>query len=392
LMSDAVLIQYSEFPENALSPDARNLVFREIEKRAIAAVGSGLERFKAGMQQNSCGFMVRSVLDFSECFERAVKLYSAAGLQLDSTKAFKNFWAGIGGFRDAQLVLARNLESELIASNQEKAAVWLRRVIYGVRTKELSPKFDKRKEKSMRTVLSHYFPPAASSTAQPGVTRAGIELGKKFLGLFNTDNLIDENFRMVRTANGEELPVCEQFVLDQRSADLQYGNSPIFSSHIKEDTDRARNFVALMRAKTGVSEKQIMMASRIANQSTGAALVKLIKDEEFFPLTEAEAKVEKVADSGMGLGLIPLGLNRQTSFMINGDGSLTVQVRLFNENIEYCLLEGRDPKKFDPVTVQTDPDQSSFSAALTFEVDTQGKIQEVIIEKLEFERVLVSAE
>jgi hypothetical protein len=69
-----------------------------------------------------------------------------------------------------------------------------------------------------------------------------------------------------------------------------------------------------------------------------------------------------------------------------------VQVRLFNENIEYCLLEGRDPKKFDPVTVQTDPDQSSFSAALTFEVDTQGKIQEVIIEKLEFERVLVSAE
>lgn len=392
LLNDAVLVEYLELPQDALSSNARDLVLQEVEKRAIAAVGAGLERFKAGLQQNSCGFMVRAVLDFSECFERAVKLYSAAGLQMDSTKVFKNFWSGIGGFRDMQIVLARNLESELIASNQEKAAVWLRRAIYGVRTKELPPKFDKRREISMRTALSHYLAPAELSTTQQAVTRAGIELGTKFLGLFNMDNLIDINFRMVRTANGEELPVCEQFVLDQRSTDLQFGNNPMFSSHIKEDTDRARNFVALMRAQTGVNEQQIMTASRIANQSTGAALVKLIKHEELFSITEAEAKAEKVVDSGMVLGFIPLGLNRQTSFTINGDGSMTVQVRLFNENIEYCLLEGRDPEKFDPLMVQTAPDQSSFSAALKFEVDTQGKIQEVIIEKLEFERMLVSAQ
>lgn len=244
----------------------------------------------------------------------------------------------------------------------------------------------------MKTALSHYLPPVGASTTQQGVTRAGIELGTKFLDLFNMDSLVDVNFRMVRTENGEELPVCEQFVLDQRSTDLQYGNNPIFSSHIKEDTDRARNFVALMRAQTGVSEQQIMTASRIANQSSGATLVKLIKNEEFFSITEAEANAEKVLDSGMVLGFIPLGLNRQTSFMINEDGRLTVQVRLFNENIEYCLLEGNDPKKFDPVMVQTDPEQSSFSAALKFEVDTQGNIQEVIIEKLEFERMLVSAQ
>ena len=392
LMNDTVLVEYLKLPQDALSSTARALVSQEVEKRAIAAIGAGLERFKAGLQQNSCGFMVRAVLDFSECFERAVELYSAAGLQLDSTKVFKNFWSGIGGFRDAQLVLARNLESELIASNQEKAAVWLRRAIYGVRTKELPPKFDRRREISMKTALSHYLPPVGASTTQQGVTRAGIELGTKFLDLFNMDSLVDVNFRMVRTANGEELPVCEQFVLDQRSTDLQYGNNPIFSSHIKEDTDRARNFVALMRAQTGVSEQQIMTASRIANQSSGATLVKLIKNEEFFSITEAEANAEKVVDSGMVLGFIPLGLNRQTSFMINEDGRLIVQVRLFNENIEYCLLEGNDPKKFDPVMVQTDPEQSSFSADLKFEVDTQGNIQEVIIEKLEFERMLVSAQ
>jgi hypothetical protein len=392
LMNDAVLVQYLELPQETLSSNARDLVLQEVEERALTAVGAGLERFKAGLQQNSCGFMVRAVLDFSACFERAVKLYSAAGLQMDTTKVFKNFWSGIGGFRDMQLVLARNLESELIANNQERAAVWLRRAIYGVRTKELPPKFDKKREISMRAALSHYLPPVAPSTTQPSVTRAGIELGKKFLDLLNMDSLVDINFRMVRTANGEEIPVCEQFVLDQRSTDLQYGNNPIFSSHIKEDSDRARNFVALMHDQTGGNKQQIMMASRIANQSTGATLVKLIKDEEFFSITEAEAKAEQVAYSGMGLGFIPLGLNRQTSFMINGDGSLTVQVRLFNENIEYCLLEGHDPKKFDPISVQTAPDQSSFSAALKFEVDTQGKIREVIIEKLEFERVLVSVQ
>lgn len=236
----------------------------------------------------------------------------------------------------------------------------------------------------MKTALSHYFPPTGPLTSQPILTQVGIDLGKKLLDLFNTDNLVDKNFRSHKTVDGIEIPVCEQFVLDQRSTDLQFCNNPIFSSHIQSDTDRAYDFVALMRAKAGLNERQIMTASRIASQSAGAAFGKLIANEQLFPLTSSEAEDGQEPD--VGIGLIPSGLVRQTRFTTNNDKSLTIHVRVFNEKVGVWSAPSRNPAERNFVAFETDPDQSSCSAEFKFEIDTQGKIQEVIFEKLEFER------
>jgi hypothetical protein len=47
------------------------------------------------------------------------------------------------------------------------------------------------------------------------------------------------------------------------------------------------------------------------------------------------------------------------------------------------------PVKIDPITVMTDPEVSSFSVELRFEIDRGGKIQEVIFENSAMERNIV---
>jgi hypothetical protein len=109
-----------------------------------------------------------------------------------------------------------------------------------------------------------------------------------------------------------------------------------------------------------------------------------------FPLPSAEAITGGVPD--VGLGLFPTGVDIQENFVSNRDGSLTVHVRIFNENTEKWSGTSRGPVKIDPITVETDPKQSSFSAELRFEIDTQGKIQEVIFENSVVERKFVPAD
>lgn len=184
------------------------------------------------------------------------------------------------------------------------------------------------------------------------------------------------------------MPVSAQFVKDQRLSNLQVEGRPVFNQHISfpdtADTKRAQEFVKEIRALKGVSDEQIMTASRIASQSATAVLALLAHSEKLYSLTDEEANAAGVSRDR--LAFIPSGLDHQENFVRNEDSSLTVHVRIFNENVEHWSGGSSGPEKTGPITVETDPEKSSFSAELRFEIDAKGIIQEVVLKNSVVER------
>jgi hypothetical protein len=139
-----------------------------------------------------------------------------------------------------------------------------------------------------------------------------------------------------------------------------------------------------MRAVKGISDDQIMSASRIASQSAGAVLGILAHNEKLFSLTDDEAVAAQVGSARPGL--MVSGIDHKESFVLNRDGSLTVNARLFKENAGLWSGGSSSPGKNDLINVTTDPAKSSFSAELRFEIDQMGGIQEVVFVKSALER------
>jgi hypothetical protein len=389
LMDDLALIDYLKSPGNeGLSKNARNKLVDEAGRRAEIAYQAGYGRLRAGLESDSCNRLVRSVFEFSERLACGAELQRAAGLEDTSKDLPPGFSAMLLRVKQKQIMRARHLAIDLIAEgNQKSVGDQLSRAIGKLRSGMPLVPMNLQDKQFMERALSQHISNTAPVPSQPSAMPNGIELGEKFLDLFNADMIVDYNFRKARTAAGEELPVCEQFIQDQRSVDMQIDGSPIFNAHIADHTGRAQIFVNKMRTVKGVSEEQIMTASRIASQNTGAALVKLVRNEKLFSLTSEEAAKAGVED--VGLGLAPAGLDRLENFVCNKNGSLTVHLRLFNENVENWSGTSCGPVKIDPITVMTDPEVSSFSVELRFEIDRGGKIQEVIFENSAMERNIV---
>lgn len=391
LMDDLALIDYLTSAEcKKLPTDAFKRIEAEAGKRAEQVYGQSCSRLQSGLQSDSCNELVRSALEFSARFKLAAQLDDAANSD-GSEKALPACFAKmLATLTKDQKKLARNLTLELGIAGQEEVVAHLDSVIQISHAKALLP-LPAREKQLFATALSQYIPGNLPIASPMAATSAEIELGRKFLDLFQAYILNDNDFRKVRTAEDRELPVSAQFVTDQRSSNLQLDGRPVFNRHIPfpniADTKRAEEFVKKMRALKGISDEQIMTASRIASQSVGAVLKLLTRDEKLFALTDKEADHARIARGGWGL--MPAHPDHQENFVFNKDGSLTVHFRIFKESADLWSGESSGPGINPSISVETDPDKSSFSAELRFEVDPKGIIQEVVFGNSAFERANV---
>lgn len=391
LMEDAVVIDYLQSAEDGklreLSADACDQLEAEAGKRARKAYEESYARLETGLQSDSCSELVRATLEFSARFKLAGQLDKVSSLEEGRAKPPASFVETVKKLKDHQKIRARNLVLKLRELGQNEAADHLSAVIRTLRGTALV-QLNTREEQQISDALSQYVPAASDPVPRTPATLTGIELGKKFLGLFNDYILNDDDFRMVRNIEDGELPVSAQFVMDQRSSDLQVEGQPVFIQHIPfpttKDTRRAQEFVKRMRAVKGISDDQIMSASRIASQCTGAVLGLLARNEKLFSLTDDEAVAAQVGSARPGL--MVSGIDHKESFALNRDGSLTVNARLFKENASLWSGGSSSPGRNDLTSVTTDPARSSFSAELRFEIDQKGRIREVVFVKSALER------
>lgn len=272
---------------------------------------------------------------------------------------------------------ARVLIADLIQHGETHVADLLSKAIEEKSTGALV-QLTSRDTQFMAEAIAHYFPAPGIAGQSRVANTVDRTLGPKLLDFFEDKCLVDRKFRKVRTPQGEEMPVCQDFVTDQRSSMHEVNGNPVFNSHLPETLDKAREFVKKMGSIEKISEAQILMASRIATQSTAQSFLQLAAKEKLFPLTSAEAQTLRA--NATGGQLLPNGLHSTENFVMQKNGSLIAHVRIFGENIKEWSGEVFTPGGIDSIMAETVPEKTSVSVELKFEIDAEGKITECIIE------------
>ena len=410
LMSDSVLIEYLKLKEGKISLTVRNQLEVEAGKRSVAILNKGFDLLGRGLKSDSYSKLINFVQHFSECVEIGIKLKDAAVFQ-DRSNNFsfsfelmlstlkdeqkidllKEFQAVFVKFDDDQKNRVWHLIRELDRKGQHTVSQWLKLAV-GQIPKTLLPPLSKRDDKTMKEVIADFIlsKPVAPSHA---ATQLAQERGIRFLALFEIYMLEDAYSRKAMTADGLELPVCQQFVADQRYSNLQVERKRFLNAHIPfehaNDLGRAHKFVKQMRNIKGISEEQIMTASQLASQASGAVLVMLARDQNLFSISNAEA-AEMNRTEVAGWGLSPSALDHRENFFMDKDGSLMAHVVIFSEQSSNWLATNPVDGASGSVMVETDPKKSSFFAELKFKIDKSGKLEEAIFENSGYERLITN--
>lgn len=378
-LENAHLIAYLKLPLDNISEQAHAALLTEAKIRAETGFDDCFKVLTKGLESGSCHQLVRAVREFSTLADAIAKLKHAAGLKKGWGALPEHFSEMLVNLAPHNVTRARVLVADLIAHGEQHVADHLSKSIKDVPKSPLAP-LTPRDDQFMAGAISIYFPragvPHQSDFARP-VDRT---LGKKLLNLFHDKCLSDATFRRVRTPELGEIPVCKKFVLDQRDPMQAVDGKQVFVSHLPVELDKAREFVKKMNDLKDITEEQILMASRIATQSTANSLIELGLKEKLFPLAPTETG--KICPGATGGCMLPLGLCSAENFVMKENGTLTAHVRIFNEHVKDWNGEIVVGNKTDSFQITTIPENTSVSVELTFEIDAAGTITACNMENL----------
>lgn len=400
MLTQEHLVAYLNLSDNELLPLARQRLLREAKVRAANGIKERYEILEKGLRSTSSDELVRAVWEFSKLAIFDFKLELAAGVGAEVDSALNRFSEKLVALDTTQflrakklsLLLLQNFDQKNSAQHLDDTLLTARRLAENLWIKETSkPRsadskdLTERDNRLMSEAITHYFPTAAVPV-QPSVVPKHVDatLSVKIVETIQSVLGTDASFRRVWTPDGEEIPVCDTFMKDQPRSIQAINGRPVFSSHIRNKFDRAREFVRQMRGLKKINERQIMMASRIATQAITACVPYLAGDNKLFSLTDAESGKLKLHETGSWL--FPIGLTSKQDFSMDNKGNLIIDVRIANDNTNFWNAEYRTPatntNTTNAMAIETDPEKSYFLLDLTFEIDTLGEIKKCVPKNL----------
>lgn len=402
MLTQEHLVAYLNLSDKDLSPFARQRVLQEAEVRSAKSIEKRYEILEKGLRSDSSDELVLAVWEFSKLAIFDAKLELAVGFGAKVDLALKLFSGKLDALDATQLMRAKKLSllllknfdsktgaqplDEVLLSARHLAEKLLNRETSKSRPGDLKD-FTERDNRLMSEAITHYFP-TAIVPVQPAVIPQPVDatLSMKIVDAIQSLLSSDAGFRKVRTPDGEEIPVCDTFMKDQPRSIQDINGRPVFSSHIRNKFDRAREFVRQMRGLKKINEKQIMMASRIATQTITTLVPNLARDNKLFSLIDAESKKLEIDEAGSWL--YPTGLSSKQNFSMDNKGNLIINVRIANDNTKIWNGEYRTPSSTSTTStnptgaIETDPENSYFLLDLMFEVDTFGEIKKCVPKNL----------
>lgn len=376
-IEDRNLIAYLKLPNASFKGRARELLLQEAKDRTEKGLIKGFEILIDGLASNSCYELVHAVREFCTRVDNIEKIKDAAGLSKGWGELPAEFSTALEELDSNKIMRARVLIAGLVQHRQNHVANLLITAIeekfngaFVHPTSQYGPFMEK--------AIAHYFPVAGISVQSVLADPACLTLGPMLLGFFEDKCLVEGKFRKVRTLQGEEVPVCQDFFKDQRNSMHEVDNNPVFDSLLPKTHYKAREFVKKMSSMKKISEAQILTASRIATQATAQSFIELALKEKLFSLNVAES--QKLNATATGGFLILNGLKHTENFVMQDSGNLIAHVRIFGENIKDWFGEVFTPAGIVSITPETIPEQTSVSVELKFEIDAEGKIKECIME------------
>lgn len=363
------LVAYLRLPETDLPADARNLLENEAENRAEQASKAGIEVLAQALNEGSYRQLVRAVMEYAKLDRLKADLQLAAGIEpaSDSPK----IRAALSTLDSYRIVELQHLVIQLRDHGQTAIADSLNSVINALGRKKLQPLLE-RETQEMKEAVSSYFAKDGVSFSRLTLTAADEELKQQYFSSLMKSHF-DENLVKSYRTDATELPVCIQFMLDQRAPILRVESRLVDGHSVfsKEpgDVRRTREAVALMRGQN-YTDEQIRTVSRIVCQNTANTFDSILRERNFGSLSDAERKQGGEAARRLGNGgMNPAGLGYEANVVKNANENITVHLQIFQDNIKNWLgVSGH--------WISTDPLKSFFLSKLTFVVDTKGDILE----------------
>ena len=384
LLTDKNLIAFLKSTHSEISTEVRSKLKEEAKARALLGIEARYQVLERGLDSDSWQRLVSSVREFDIMMTSNETLETAADLD-DSQRSIPNgFFEKLKHIEASKLLRAKRLVDELICTREKQLSGILTAIFPDRKDVDLAP-MNERNQRIMEEVLSHYFP--ASFKAQkiaPTQQHFNQKLAEKILEGFQEQIYLSSLYRHVRNSESEEIPVCATFVADQDRSLQEINGNPVYCESGSENFTGASDFVRQMRNLSGISDAQIMMASRVATQAVGTELMALMISNSLYPLEDGELKALNV--NGISSWIAPSGLLSKQNFKMNREGNLVAEVRIFNDNVNSCNAEIETEGKTIGDPLKTNPDNSYFSIQLNFEIDADGKIKACILKDLAFAR------
>nr|WP_314623684.1 hypothetical protein [uncultured Noviherbaspirillum sp.] len=395
LLDNANLIAYLGCSEKNISSGARKSLVEEAKKRAEEAAKIGNKVLIDEMITDSYRTLVRAVLEFSMYAKLSATLQKAAGIKLPKaelkmTDKFLKLDSEIQTHRKLGLQrLAHRLERLEKNADAAHAGKYLQSFIRQIGGIERFGSLASRHDKEMREAIADYFPNDSGIISRPVLKKLDADAQEKYFNIFATWVTHEDSTRKF-VSDGEEFPVCTQFVKDTREPTRWVGNKPVHGFSLSnpngDDLRQTKEFLKMMRGLEGVTEDQIMTASVIASQNTSNSMSRLFSSEQLASLTEDEVRAGGADASNIsGFGLFPAKTSYEANAVMKKNGNLTMHVRIFNAKV--AIWAGEDPEK---ATIGTDPEASSFLMEVEFEIDKFGKVLEKIPLRMQMERKITS--
>ncbi|MET0961901.1 MAG: hypothetical protein ABWY05_03665 [Noviherbaspirillum sp.] len=370
LLDHDPLIAYLRLPETELSADARKLLEKEAGNRAEQASKAGIEVLAHALKKGYYRTLVRAVMEYAKLDHLKHELQLAAGIESASDSS--RIRAALSTLNPYRIVELQHMVIHLRDHEQTAIADSLSSAINAVGRKKLKPLLE-HEAQEMKEALSNYFPKNGVSFSRLTLTAADEELKQQYFSSLMKSHF-DENLVKNYRTDATELPVCIQFMLDQREPVLRVesrlvdGHS-VFSEEL-DNVRRTREGVTLMRGEN-YTDEQIRTVSRIVCQNTANVFDLTLRERNFGSLSDAERKQGGDAARPVGNGgMNPVGFGYEANVVKNPNGNVTVHLQIFQDSIKNWL--GILPEH----NISTDPLKSFFLTKLRFVIDAKGEILE----------------
>jgi hypothetical protein len=383
-LTDKNLIAFLKSTHSEISPEIRSKLKGEAKTRALSGIEARYQVLESGLDSDSWYRLVSAVKEFDTMVTSCEALETAADLDNSQRSIPEGFFERLKLIDGSKILRAKRLVDELRWSKEKQLSGILTAIFPDRKDVGLVP-LNERDGRIMQKVLSHYFPASFKALKfAPTQQHFDKKLAAKLLDGFQEQIYLDSLYRKVRNAENEEIPVCATFVMDQGRSLQEINGIPVFCESGPEKITAASDFVRQMRNLSRISEAQIMMGSRVATQAVGIELTGLMMGDKLYPLKDSELKMLKV--NGISSWIAPSGLLSKQNFVMNREGNLVAEVRIFNDNINSFNAEIEADGKTIGAPLKANPDNSYFSIQLNFEIDVDGEIKACILKDFAFAR------
>ncbi|SMP52911.1 hypothetical protein [Noviherbaspirillum suwonense] len=397
-LDDDKLIAYLAFPKNKIPPGTRDLLVKEAIRRAdaatIAVARLIAEQFNPDTHLPfTCRRLVRAALEIRAWEKIRVELQDAAGAGVAPQSIGIDLGDETPGrySRAYKKLMFQHLSDKLRMNDDDQIGTRTRteplfsRLIEEQDAADLAP-LAARDQDEMDEALSDFLPDAGNWKRGPGLQRLTV-------GQENTlRTMLLEHISQAASSrkvaeNSQEFPVCSQFLRDTTQAHLAVNGvliPKIVDARVPmQSVSRGQAYLNAMRKLRNISDAQIFMASRVANQSIANVFSDFVLQEKLCSLSVDEMEAGNLSGAAIASeGLLPADLQFDENVFMKANGNLVIRVHAVQKNIREW--KGAD---ISEVTVHTDENASSFMAELNLEINREGEILEELSAKISFERM-----